>query len=134
MTGVSPAQELSRGGCARRGGSWAHDVRSLCPQGCQRVSFLASRKGPGLLQLAGFAWHSLHLTVGAGFHRRRRWSLLLWLLYGAGILALRLSWRQELSTLALSMQAALPAAFLNPKSRAWMLLPGGPSLQVGSRA
>jgi hypothetical protein len=133
VTGVSLAQELSRGGCARRGGSWAPGVRSFCPQGCPRVSSLASRKGPGLLQLAGFAWHSLHLTVGAGFHRRWRLSLLLWLLYGAGILALRLSWRLELSTLALSMQAALPAAFLNPTSRARLLLPGRPgALHVGA--
>ena len=63
----------------------------FCPQGCPRVFSPASRKGPGLLQLAGFAWHSLHLTVGAGFHRRWRLSLLLWPLYGAGILALRLT-------------------------------------------
>jgi hypothetical protein len=133
-TGVSLAQELSRGGCARRGGPWAPGVSPFCPQGCPRVSSPASRKGPGLLQLAGFTWHSLHLTVGAGFHRRWRLSLLLWPLYGAGILALRLPWRPELSTLALSMQAALPAAFLNPTSRARMLLPGGPALHVGSRA
>jgi hypothetical protein len=66
-------------------------VSPFCPQGCPRVFSPASRKGPGLLQLAGFAWHSLHLTVGAGFHRRWRLSLLLWPLYGAGILALRLT-------------------------------------------
>jgi hypothetical protein len=93
VTGVPLAQELSRGGCARRGGPWAPGVSPFCPQGCPRVSSPASRKGPGLLQLAGFTWHSLHLTVGAGFHRRWLLSLLLWPLYGAGILALRLSWR-----------------------------------------
>jgi hypothetical protein len=44
------------------------------------------------------------------------------------------SWRLELSTLALSMLAALPAAVLDPTSRARMLLPCGPALHVGSRA
>ncbi len=42
----------------------APGVSLFCPQGCLRVFSPASRKGPGLLQLAGFTWHSLHLTAG----------------------------------------------------------------------
>ena len=60
----------------------------VLPAGLSARIFSGFPQGPG-----SAATCRLHvaLTVGAGFHRRWRLSLLLWPLYGAGILALRLT-------------------------------------------